>query len=220
MNQQRISTIRGLRVLQCVSVFAALFSFLLVGTNGCAGGGSAGTGTTVVQGVLRTNDLRAIPNAVVAIAETGKETTTDDAGEFSIETDRPTDALTIEVQTEGSAASVEISEIPEQADLVQVELNFSGETSELAATSVQFFDRSKDSDNDSDNQDSDVLPSPIPSATNGQVSGPSPSPTPSVTPDQSPSASPSVAPSETPAESPTPTASPSGSPEDGQPGGY
>ena len=118
-----------------------LVGVFLASLPGCSGGGSAGTGTTLVQGTLRSTENQPLTDIAVTIPGTSDNGRTDSDGHFSIDSTRDEDQLTISVTVEGRDAAVEVTDIPPQADIITIDLSFAAASGVLTADNINFEER-------------------------------------------------------------------------------
>lgn len=105
------------------------------------GGGSEGTGTRTVAGVVKTINATPVSNARVTILQTGDFSITDSSGNFSIETEQTTGNITLEIVTETFSVEAEVSEIDDAASSVSVEITVDPTSSTAAISDIHIWAR-------------------------------------------------------------------------------
>lgn len=105
------------------------------------GGGSEGTGTRTVAGVIKTVNSEPVTDARVTILQTGDFSITDSSGNFSIETEQTTGSLTLEIVTETFSVEAEVSEIEDEASSVSVEITVDPTSSTASISDIHIWAR-------------------------------------------------------------------------------
>ena len=116
---------------------------LLISIFGC-GGGSSGTGsysttsTKRVFGSLVAPSGKGISGVRVTDQQGGASTSTDENGDFSLETDAQENAIELEIESMGTVVDVVIEGVPEEAAAVELAVEFDAPQSQAQVTSVEF----------------------------------------------------------------------------------
>ncbi len=165
----------------------------------CGGGttGTGGTGSSQFSGRILFSTGDPVANATVVVEETGDSTTANEKGEFAVESQIPSEHITLLVEAPEVQAAAVISEIPSGPQDVTVELTVDKSKNEVTVASKRIRPRSKP-----------PRPKPTPLPTPLPTTEPGITPTPEATP--LPEVEPTAEPTEEPEFTPTPdgTASP------------
>ena len=118
---------------------ASLMVVLVLGFSSCAGGGSAGTGTTTrtIEGVVNTPENQPVPGATVTIIETGDSTLTAADGSFALATESFRSDLVLEVSLGQTSTEVPLNNLDEQGSAVNVQLTFDPDTGAAGVVEVE-----------------------------------------------------------------------------------
>ena len=113
--------------------FASIvLTIVLIFLTSCAGGGSEGTGTRMVTGLVITKSSAPVTQASVTILETGDSGTTDDAGKFSIQTSSISGNLTLEIVKQDLTVTATVPDV--EADATSVNVSVTVDTDNASAT--------------------------------------------------------------------------------------
>ncbi|MCC6219948.1 MAG: carboxypeptidase regulatory-like domain-containing protein [Deltaproteobacteria bacterium] len=127
-----------MRLYKFSCIFLAISLFLL---SGCAGGGTVGTGGAAFEGTITSAKNGPLPNISVTIAETGETATTDESGQFSIETSSISGdvELLVEGETEQGSISetVVVEDVPAEPATISVELEVNENSNLIVVEGVE-----------------------------------------------------------------------------------
>jgi hypothetical protein len=88
----------------------------------CSGGGSSGTGTTVIRGQVFSSTNTPVANAELTVISTGDSATTDAEGNFVIETAPQTGSVELEIATAAGTDSITINDPDGEASSLNIQI--------------------------------------------------------------------------------------------------
>ena len=132
---RNLFTKKSFRVLIfTIAAFLTCISFT------ACGGGSSGTGTgsTTIEGTVKSEEGEPLAGITVTIIETGDNDITDDAGFFSITSDIETSEVTLEILKDENSLTVELSNVSnEESATLEVEIEVSEDLKEISVTNLE-----------------------------------------------------------------------------------
>lgn len=120
-----------------MKLFKIIFIFLLILINAC-GGGSSGTGTEfreqtiTIEGNVKNTSGQAIVNALLTIVETGDSATSDQNGDFVLETNTNEDNLNLKLESENINSNIELNNIQsKEGSTIQLDIEIDSQLKEV-----------------------------------------------------------------------------------------